>query len=230
MWGDLRILYNDSMEIVHVIEQLNAFYGTVRWHHRRDGLTELIQTILSQQTTDVNSLRAYAELRHRHGDWPAIHALSHAELSDAIRVAGLAHRKATYILATLDVAATCQPAYSIEFLANLLPQAAMTWLTRIPGIGPKTAACVLMFAYGMPLTPVDTHVARLCTRLALVPQRTATSIQSELEHRVPDHLKYAFHVHLIRLGREVCHAQTPYCGMCPLQQECPSAQPRGRHV
>lgn len=192
-------------------------------------MAELIQTILSHQTTDRNSGLAFDTLVHAMPDWAAIHALSTQELSVVIRVAGLAHKKAQYILTALDVVAQLDPPYNIDFLASLPPQNAVKWLTQIPGIGPKTAACVLLFAYGMPVTPVDTHIARVCQRLQLVSRHHAVHIQAELEERVPDNEKYAFHVQMIRLGRTFCHAQRPQCTHCPLHPICPSATQGATH-
>jgi endonuclease-3 len=141
----------------------------------------------------------------------------------------LAHKKAQYILTALDVVAQLDPPYNIDFLASMHAQDAIKWLTQIPGIGPKTAACVLLFAYGMPVTPVDTHIARVCQRLQFTAQHTAVHIQAELERRVSDPEKFAFHVQFIRLGREICHAQRPECGRCPLHDACPSTSIRGSH-
>lgn len=215
------------MEIKTVLRHLETRFGAVAWQPHRDGMSELILTILSHQTSDRNSGLAFDMLVHAIPDWQNMHALSVHELSAIIRVAGLARKKAEYILTTLDVVAQLDPPYNIDFLALMQPQDAIDWLTRIPGIGPKTAACVLLFGYGMPVAPVDTHIARVSQRLHLVTSRTAPRIQAELEVCVPDQLKYAFHLHMIQLGRELCHAQRPQCTHCPLWQWCPSATPKG---
>jgi endonuclease-3 len=217
------------MEIHKALCRLETHFGMVHWQPHRDGMSELILTILSHQTTDRNSGHAFDTLVHAMPDWAAIHALSTQEISSAIRVAGLAHKKAQYILTALDVVAQLDPPYNIDFLASMHAQDAIKWLTQIPGIGPKTAACVLLFAYGMPVTPVDTHIARVCQRLQFTAQHTAVHIQAELERRVSDPEKFAFHVQFIRLGREICHAQRPECGRCPLHDACPSTSIRGSH-
>jgi len=223
------VRYNGTMEIHTALDLLNTHFGVVQRQPHRDGMSELILTILSHQTTDRNSGQAFDTLVHAMPDWADIHAMSIHEISTAIHVAGLAHKKAQYILATLDVVAQLDPPYNIDFLASQHPQNAIKWLTQIPGIGPKTAACVLLFAYGMPVTPVDTHIARVCQRLQLTTQHNAVHIQTELERRVSDNDKFAFHVQFIRLGREICHAQRPACMRCPLHDSCPSA-PIGGHL
>jgi endonuclease III len=211
------------MEINTLLLQLDTYFGPVQWQPQHDGLSELIMTILSHQTTDRNSAHAFATLTHPTPDWPAIHALPIAEIIEKIRVAGLAQRKAQYILTTLDIVSQHDTPYSIDFLATMHVTDAMQWLMQLPGIGPKTAACVLLFAYGRPVTPVDTHIARVCQRLQLVPATHAVHIQQQLESLVPDDRKYAFHVHMIQLGRRVCHARQPLCELCPLASACPSA-------
>ncbi|MFM7678294.1 MAG: endonuclease III domain-containing protein [Roseiflexaceae bacterium] len=223
------VRYNGTMEIDTALNQLITHFGEVHWQPHRDGMSALIQTILSHQTTDRNSSHAFDILVHAMPDWASIHALTIQEISTAIRIAGLAHKKAQYILTALDVVAQLDPPYNIDFLASLPPQDAVKWLTQIPGIGPKTAACVLLFAYGMPVTPVDTHIARICRRLQFTTQQTAVAIQAELEHRVSDPDKLAFHLLFIRLGREICHAQRPECARCPLHTCCPSAALGGVH-
>lgn len=211
------------MEINTLLTQLEMYYGPTRWQQQHDGLSELIMTILSHQTTDRNSAHAFATLTHPTPDWPEIHAYPIEEIIARIRVAGLAQRKAQYILTTLDIVSRCDTPYSIDFLATMPVPAAMQWLTSIPGIGPKTAACVLLFAFGRPVTPVDTHIARVCQRLQLVSATNAVHIQQQLESLVPDDHKYAFHIHMIQHGRRICHARKPNCTLCPLAYACPSA-------
>jgi len=206
------------------LDILDDFYGARQWRPGRDALDELVLTILSQNTTDRNSGRAFRELKHTYRTWQEVCDASEAELAQVIRVAGLAHYKAPRIQTVLQHLATDYGVFSLDFLAQMPPSDAQTWLTNHPGIGPKTAACVLLFAFGMPVVPVDTHIGRVAYRLGLVATQNPVKAQQLLEHLVPAERKYAFHMHFIQLGRLICHARSPQCSKCPLMQQCPSAQ------
>jgi len=206
------------------LDILDDFYGTRHWRAGRDALDELVLTILSQNTTDRNSGRAFRELKHTYRTWQEVCDASESELAQVIRVAGLAHYKAPRIQTVLQHLATDYGVFSLDFLAQMPPSDAQTWLTNHPGIGPKTAACVLLFAFGMPVVPVDTHIGRVAYRLGLVAIQNPVKAQQLLEQLVPVERKYAFHMHFIQLGRLICHARSPQCSKCPLMQQCPSAQ------
>lgn len=203
---------------------LNQYYGERQWRHGRKGLEELILTILSQSTTDTNSGRAYLALRQTYPSWEDVAAASTQEITQCIRVAGLAHDKATRILAVLHHPEVVSHQYSIDFLAQLPLPDALAWLTAFNGVGPKTAACVLLFAYGMPILPVDTHIQRVAQRVGLVRGSSPEKAHVVLNEIVPPSDKYAAHMHLIQLGRQICHARNPDCGACPLQAICPTTQ------
>ena len=145
----------------------------------------------------------------------------------AIRVAGLANDKAQRIITVLTHPDVQAHGFSIDFLSDLTQADALAWLTAFNGIGPKTAACVLLFAYGMPILPVDTHIQRVAQRLGLVKGSNPERAHTILNQLVPSDQMYAAHMHLIQLGRQICHARTPQCTMCPLGDVCPSAQ---RHI
>lgn len=206
------------------LDILDDFYGTRQWRAGRDALDELVLTILSQNTTDRNSGRAFRELKHTYHTWQEVCDAAESELAQVIRVAGLAHYKAPRIQTVLQHLATDYGVFSLDFLAQMPPSEAQTWLTNHPGIGPKTAACVLLFAFGMPVVPVDTHIGRVAYRLGIVATQNPVKAQQLLEQLVPDARKYAFHLHFIQLGRLICHARSPQCAKCPLMQQCPSAQ------
>jgi endonuclease-3 len=206
------------------LDILDDFYGTRQWRAGRDALDELVLTILSQNTTDRNSGRAFRELKRSYLSWQAVCDATESELAQVIRVAGLADRKAPRIQTVLQHLATDYGVFSLDFLAQMPPCDAQTWLTDHPGIGPKTAACVLLFAFGMPVVPVDTHIGRVAYRLGLVATQNPVKAQQLLEQLVPTERKYAFHMHFIQLGRLICHARSPQCSKCPLVKQCPSAQ------
>ena len=151
-----------------VLERLAEMYGTPTWQPRRDGTSELVLTILSQHTSDLNAERAFDELRRRFPTWDAVEAADPADLAAAIRSGGLAVQKAPRIREALAAIREARGDYDLDFLASWPALEARDWLTRIPGIGPKTASVVLLFCYGLPLMPIDTHVERVSRRIGLI--------------------------------------------------------------
>jgi endonuclease-3 len=186
-------------------------------------MSELVLTILSQNTSDTNSARAFDLLRAAYVDWNAVLAAPTDELADVIRPGGLANVKAPRIQAVLAEVrdATAAMPYDLSFLGTLPLAEAKAWLAGLPGIGPKTAAIVLLFGFGRPALPVDTHVFRVATRLGLLPPRTDVArSHGVLEASLEADEVYPFHVELIRHGREVCVARRPACERCPLTDVC----------
>lgn len=204
-----------------VYDTLNAFYGRPEWRPFLPPLDELISTILSQATNDNNRDRAFSALQARFPDWLSVMAASTEEVIAAIRSAGLANQKGPRIQAALRHIYTERGALDLDFLADLSTDEAQAWLTRIDGVGPKTAAIVLLFAFGRPAFPVDTHVHRVTGRLGLIPPGTTAEKAHPLLAALgaPD-TYYAMHLNLIRLGREICRARGPLCERCPLQSLC----------
>ncbi|MBI2761390.1 MAG: endonuclease III, partial [Chloroflexi bacterium] len=199
-------------------------YGDLPWRPHHDPVSELVLTILSQHTNDTLSGKAFARLLERFPSWSAIAAAPAGEIEEAIRDGGLARQKAPRIKAVLERIAAERGAFDLGFLADLPLEEAKTWLRSLPGVGPKTAACVLMFALGRPALPVDTHVYRVSRRLGLIgPKVTEAAAHAVLEALVPPGDTYAFHIALIKLGRYTCTAQRPRCDDCPLNDICPSA-------
>lgn len=191
-------------------------------------MSELIYTILSQHTSDVNSERAFARLRESFADWASVESVPVVAVEDAISVGGLARVKAPRIQAVLRRIFERRGEYSLDFLADTAPADAKAWLCTLPGVGPKTAACVLCFSLGMPVLPVDTHVYRVAKRLALIgPKATADQAHELLETRLKPESIYPFHMNLIQHGRQICKARTPCCGACVLVDSCPSRQLAG---
>lgn len=215
--------------IPEIIARLDEAYGIPEWRPHHDAISELVLTILSQNTSDANSGRAFVRLRERFASWDDVANAPLGELIDAIAPGGLAPTKAPRIQAALRDVRERTGGYDLQFLADLPLEEARAWLREIHGVGPKTVACVLMFALGRPAMPVDTHVFRVSARLGLIPERlgnaamTAEKAHAALEAIVPAADFYAFHLGLIKHGRRTCAAQRPKCPACVLRDLCPSA-------
>jgi endonuclease III len=207
-----------------VLDRLRSRLGPLPWRPHGDPLSELILTILSQHTNDTNSGRAFASMQRRFPSWDEVLSAEPSSLADSIRQGGLANQKAPRIqqvLARIDE--ECGD-WNLEHLSRLTLEEAKAWLRSLPGVGPKTAACVLMFALGRPALPVDTHVYRVARRLGLIDAKvTADRAHAALEAQVRPEDTYAFHIALIKHGRHTCTARNPACDGCPLNDICPSA-------
>ena len=196
------------------------------WRPTGDPVTELVLTLLSQNTSDTNSGRAFQQLLARYPDWDAVLASDPAELEETIRPGGLAPTKAKRMRELLEqLRARLGPEWDASLLATLPIGEAKQWLVSLPGVGPKTAACVLLFSLGRDALPVDTHVHRVSQRLGLIGAKVnAVKAHDALEAQLPSAKYYDFHVSIIRHGRRVCHARRPRCGECVLRDRCPSAE------
>lgn len=214
----------DPERIAAIIVRLRGRYGAMRLRRHGDPITELVLTILSQHTNDTNSGRAFAQMQLAYPTWPAVLAAEPAALAASIRGGGLANQKAPRIQRVLRQILEARGDWELGFLAELPLAEAKAWLRALPGVGPKTAACVLLFALGRPALPVDTHVYRVSRRLGLIgPKVTAERAHAALEAQVGPEEVYPFHIGLIKLGRYTCTARAPRCGDCPLSDVCPSA-------
>ena len=208
-----------------VSERLQAVYGIPRCEPSGKPLDELVLTILSQHTSDRNAERAFRSLRERFPSWNAVRDARVQEIAEAIRSGGLADTKAPRIQSIVRAALDD---HALDDLGQLPLVDAEARLQTLPGVGPKTAACVLLFALGRPALPVDTHVYRVVRRLGLVDERTSPAeVQRELQLRLPPDQVYAFHINLIRHGRTICTARKPCCGACPLNDLCAFARQVG---
>lgn len=207
-----------------VLNRLRKRYGDLVPPRRSDPLEELILTVLSQHTSDVNAERAFEALRAAFPTWDAVVRAPTRSVADAIRSGGLADTKAPRIQTILREVDARRGAFDLSSLEELSDDEARAELVSLPGVGPKTAAVVLSFSLGRDAMPVDTHVHRVTRRLGLVPPNTSAERADRLLHElVPDGLRTPLHVALIRLGREICKAPTPRCRICPLKDICPTA-------
>jgi endonuclease III len=207
--------------IDRILDRLRARYGPPQLHRRLPPLDELVLTILSQNTSDRNCERAYSRLRERFPTWEEVRDAPTAELEAVLRPGGLAAQKAPRIQAVLrELSGGGRP--RLDGLARLAPTDAIARLTRLPGVGPKTASCVLLFSLDVPVMPVDTHVHRVAGRLGLIPSATAAGPAHDLlTAATPPARMLEAHLLLIRHGRETCKARRPRCGECVLLDLCP---------
>ena len=215
--------------IQEIVARLDDAYGVPEWRPHHDPTSELVLTILSQNTSDANSGRAFVRLMETFPTWDAVIEAPLPKLIAAIQPGGLAPTKAPRIQEALRDIKQRKGSFDLSFLGELPLDDARAWLRSIHGVGPKTVACVLMFALGRPAMPVDTHVFRVATRLGLIPERagraamTAEKAHDLLEQLVPAEDFYALHIGLIKHGRRTCAAQRPRCSDCVLADICPSA-------
>jgi endonuclease-3 len=209
-----------------VHRRLLEAYGEPRWRRPLPPVDELVSTILSQNTNDINRDRAFEALRAAFPTWGAVRDAPPRAVVQAIRTAGLANLKGPRIQAVLQAITREKGSLDLRFLRRMAPEQAMAWLMRFKGVGRKTASIVLLFSLGMPAFPVDTHIYRLSGRLGLRPERASLDQTHDLLARTfPPETYYAAHLNLIRHGREVCHARNPACPECSLRRLCPY----GRH-
>jgi len=210
--------------IDQVIKLLEREYGPCQQYPNRDPVDVLIQTILSQNTSDSNSGRAFACLKASFDSWEAVASAPAEGIAQAIRCGGLSQIKATRIRQVLQQIEREEGRITLGSLKSKTVTEAEDYLRRLPGVGPKTASCVLLFSLHKPSLPVDTHVFRVSRRLGLIkPKIPIDKAADLLGKQVPPSRVYQFHVHMIEHGRRVCHARNPSCCRCALKVICPSA-------
>ena len=205
-------------ECIRLLERVYGTPGPARF----GPVDILVTTILSQNTTSANTHRAFEKLKSAYPDYETLLGASDEEIADHIRCGGLANIKAGRIREALERIRNDAGSIDLEFLTKMEPEASQSYLLALPGVGPKTAAVVLLFGFGMPLFPVDTHVNRLSRRLGFVPEDASIKeAQAILEKMTPREKYCSFHVNLIRHGRAVCKARSPRCDECVLKDICP---------
>ena len=205
--------------------RLAETFGPLDAPRRLDPLEELVLTVLSQNTNDLNRDRAFAALRARYPTWEALADAAEADLEEAIRPGGLSNIKARRILAILDEIRDREGgSLDLSWMQAASSKRIAAYLLSLPGVGPKTVACVLAFSLERPALPVDTHVYRVALRLGFFgPETDAVRAHAVMEKLVPPRLRLPLHVGMIRHGRAICRAGRPSCEVCPLQDLCPSA-------
>ena len=204
-----------------VFEMLKEFYGLPTWREPLPPLDELVSTILSQNTNDVNRDKAFYSLKEKFPTWEAVRDAVPQDVVEAVRIAGLANQKGPRIQKVLQQITEERGELDLDFLRRMPAGEVYDWLVRFKGVGPKTTAIVMQFSLGIPAFPVDTHVYRVSGRLGLRPQ----GINVEQAHPFLSALfnpqdYEAAHLNIIRLGREICSARSPLCENCPLNTIC----------
>jgi endonuclease-3 len=206
---------------LEVHQRLLEAYGEPIWRTPLPAIDELVSTILSQNTTDLNRDRAFNSLRAKFPTWEKVRDADVEAVIGSIRPAGLANQKGPRIQQVLRAITQERGSLDLSFLTSLPVEEARAWLTKFNGVGPKTAAIVLCFSLGMPAFPVDTHIYRVTGRIGLRPERmTVEQAHPHLEGLFPPEAFYAAHLNLIRLGRETCGARKPLCVKCPIRDLC----------
>jgi endonuclease-3 len=211
-----------------VYRRLEQFFGLPEWRDPLPPLDELVSTILSQNTNDRNRDVAFYRLKAKFPTWEAVRDADTHEVVEAIRPAGLANQKGPRIQQVLREITSERGALDLSFLAELPLEQAHEWLLHFNGVGPKTAAIVLLFSMGKPAFPVDTHIYRVTGRLGLRPaELTVEQAHPYLAAQFSPEVYGSAHLNLIRLGREICHARKPECARCPLADLCDTYQASG---
>ncbi|MFV1956157.1 MAG: endonuclease III [bacterium] len=201
--------------------QLRKQFGIPEKRSKRPVLDELIMTVLSQNTTDVNRDRAYRALRNRYSTWEDALRGNIGDLEEAILPAGLGPTKSVRIMQILKRACEEGNCSGFDKLNTMSREDARSFLLSLPGVGPKTAACVLLFSCDIPAFPVDTHVFRVCGRLGLLPENAGREKAHDVaEEFFPEADYLEVHLNIIKLGRTVCRPKNPLCTKCPLSGKC----------
>ncbi len=212
---------NLQKRAINIHETLLKVFGEPIWRNPLPPIDELVSTILSQNTNDVNRDRAFEGLRAKFPTWEDVRDAQEKDVIDAIRPAGLANQKGPRMQQVLKAITEERGSLDLTFLADLPLEEARSWLTKFNGVGPKTAAIVLCFSLNRPAFPVDTHVYRVTGRIGLRPEKlTVEQAHPYLENVFPPETYYAAHLNIIRLGREICNARKPLCMNCPVVKLC----------
>ncbi len=215
----------DDKPVRYIIQNLERTYGVPTNERASDPLDMLVQIILSQATSDINSHRTFAALKKRFPDWRAVARARESTIADTIRSGGLANQKAAVIKRVLRQIEAERGAVSLDFLHELSTAEAVSYLRQFRGLGPKTIACTLLFACRKEVFPLDTHIFRILRRVGLIPQKCTDARAHEVMNRVvPPGKFYSFHVNLIRHGRALCRPREPLCERCPIIEYCDYGQ------
>lgn len=212
-------------QLKYVAQNLEATYGIPHNDNSDDPLDELIVTILSQATTNQNSNRTFANLKSRFKDWEAVRRAKPEKIEEAIKLGGLAQVKSVVIKNLLNEVKARVGKLDLSFLHTVPVDEAREFLSSLKGVGPKTAACVLLFACKQPVFPLDTHIFRIARRLGLIPEKGSDEQAHRLmEQLMPSNKHYSLHINMILHGRRVCHPRDPKCEKCCLIEHCQYGQ------
>lgn len=205
----------------YIIQNLENTFGEPKLKRKSDPLAMLINIILSQATSDVNSERTFRNLKTRFRNWENILKADEKEIAEAIKIGGLANQKSKVIKDLLEQIKQANGKLSLKFLDKMNDDSARDYLLQFRGIGPKTVACTLLFALQKEVFPLDTHIFRVLKRMGILPEKIADIKAHKLLDRLVPHGKfYSLHVNLIRLGRKICRPREPLCENCPLIEYC----------
>ena len=211
--------YQDRLDRVEEI--LDAYYGIPDWHEYLPAVDELVCTILSQNTNDINRDKAFVKLKETFSSWEEVRDADPEAVKEAIRIAGLANQKGPNIQAALQFITQERGEIDLDWLKEKTPEETMNWLTQMKGVGLKTASIVMVFSLDMPAFPVDTHVYRVTGRLALRPEKMTIDNAHRwfMSSNRPESFG-SLHLNIISLGRDFCQARKPKCGACTVEKLC----------
>ena len=209
---------------IPIKNSLKIYYGKVKWRKKMDILDELIFTVLTQNTSDINAEKSFGNLKLAYKSWEEIITSPNLKLEKTIRSGGLAKQKSERIKKILSEIYTRLEKFDLSILKTMSYDEVKNWLISLPGVGPKTTAVVMSFALQLPAFPVDTHIHRISKRLGFIKNKTsAEKAHIIMEKLVPPQDKFYFHILLITHGRKICKAINPKCSSCPISLYCPSA-------
>ena len=210
-----------SVKLKQVSQRLFEYFGEPDWHDPLPAVDELVCTILSQNTNDINRDVAFRALKARYSSWEEVMDADPVELQYVIRIAGLAQQKGPNIQAALTAISKRNGNFDLDWLKELDFEEARHWLVNLKGVGPKTAAIVMMFSLGMPAFPVDTHIYRVSGRIGLRPEKISVEKTHEYLENIGNPADFGhLHLNLISLGRQFCQARKPKCSGCPVVELC----------
>ena len=205
----------------YIIQNLESTFGVPELESKSDPLSMLINIILSQATSDANSARTFESLKKKFKSWEKASKADESEIAEAIKAGGLANQKAKVIKNILVQLKLKNKKLSLDFLDQMPDDKARDYLLEFRGIGPKTAACTLLFSLHKEIFPLDTHIFRVLKRMGILPEKISDDKAHKLLDRlVPKGKFYSLHVNLIRLGRNICRPREPLCEQCPLIEYC----------
>ncbi len=218
---NLSAKIREEKPFAYLVQNLENTFGEPQLPRKSDPLTMLVKIVLSQATSDVNSHRTFRILRERFKNWEEVFAADQNQIAGAIRLGGLANQKAKVIKDLLTQIKAENGRISLKFLERKTDLEARDYLLNLRGIGPKTAACTLLFALHKEIFPLDTHIFRILKRIGILPEKiTDEKAHKLLDALVPHGKFYSFHVNLIRLGKKICRPREPLCEQCPLIEYC----------